>query len=213
MSSRNTILKKLRAAQKPFTEIPEVQQRQNMVKLPDTSPDALAERFVLEAKKLGCSIYAVNDDEEAIEQILALVKSEKTVSAWDEAYLPVKGLATALEKSGIRAAGANETSVKYGITGVDSALAATGSLVLISGQGKYRTVSLLPEAHIMLVKAGQIIPDLEAWFVQQRQKGLDDFRRAANTVIVSGPSKTADIAQELILGAHGPKEIHIILMP
>src|SRR5688572_11420998 len=118
MSSRNTILKKLRAAQKPFTEIPEVQQRQNMVKLPDTSPDALAERFVLEAKKLGCSIYAVNDDEEAIEQILALVKSEKTVSAWDEAYLPVKGLATALEKSGIRAAGANETSVKYGITGV-----------------------------------------------------------------------------------------------
>lgn len=212
MSSRNVILKKLRAAQKPFTDIPLITQRQNMVPLGDTSPLALYDRFYLEAKKLGCFMYAVNDDEEAIEQVLALVKGEKVVSAWDDAYLSVKGLTTALEKSGIGRSGAGDAAVKYGITGVDAAFAATGSLLLTSGHGKHRTVSLLPDAHIMLVKAGQIIPDMEVWFAQQSQQGLDEFRRAANTLIISGPSKTADIAQELILGAHGPKEIHIVLM-
>lgn len=212
MSSRNTILKKLRAAQQPFTGIPPVAERRNMVPLVDTAPEALFQRFVKEAEKLGCRVYTVPDGEAAIEQVLTLAQGEKAVSAWDEPFIPAAGLKTALENAGMCVSRAGDATVSFGITGVDAALAATGSLVLVSGPGKFRTVSLLPEKHIMILQAEQIIPDLEAWFVHQRARGLDAFRKAANVVVVSGLSKTADIAQELILGAHGPKEIHLIVI-
>lgn len=50
---------------------------------------------------------------------------------------------------------------------------------------------------------------MESWLAQKR---LNDIRAASNVVIISGASRTADIAMELILGMHGPRELHIILL-
>ena len=99
-----------------------------------------------------------------------------------------------------------------GITGVSAALAGTGSLVLESGNGRYRATSLLPDLHIALVTPKQILPDLDSWADAQRERDFAAFRESSNTVIVSGPSKTADIGHQLVKGAHGPRELHILVI-
>ncbi|MBK9123782.1 MAG: lactate utilization protein [Chloroflexi bacterium] len=105
-----------------------------------------------------------------------------------------------------------DPSARVGLTGVEAALAGTGSLVVSSGPGKPRFASLLPPVHIAVVRADQILPDVEAWFEQVSASGLTHFRESANVVFITGGSRTADIAQELILGAHGPVEVHVVLI-
>lgn len=212
MSSRNSILNKLRATSQPFTHVPPVTERRSMVPLHDKSPEGLYARFVQEAKGIGCSVYEPASPSDAVEQLLGIIGTEKAISAWERHHIPLENLDATLTSAGVRVAAPDDALVRVGLTGADAGLAGTGSLLLASGAGKYRQVSLLPEVHVAVLQADRIIADLEDWFARQRAIGLDEFRRAANVVVVTGPSKTADIAQELILGAHGPKEIHILLV-
>jgi len=62
------------------------------------------------------------------------------------------------------------------------------------------------------MRAEQILPDLESWEEAQRREGYPAFTRSSNTTIVSGPSKTADIAHQLVKGAHGPREVHVMIL-
>lgn len=94
-----------------------------------------------------------------------------------------------------------------GITGAAAALAETGSLVLASGAETARMTSLLPPVHIVLLPEAIIVPSLFEW-VKQRPAPMP-----ANLVLVSGPSKTADIEQTLIVGVHGPKRLVVIMFP
>ncbi len=96
-----------------------------------------------------------------------------------------------------------------GITGCFCAVAETGTLVLCSGPGTPATVSLLPETHVALVPAERIVPAMEdAWRLARAELG--EMPRAVN--FVSGPSRTADIEQTLVLGAHGPYRVHIVIV-
>ncbi len=213
MNSRNTILKKLRATQTPFTDVAPIEQRRNMVPLAETTPDALTQRFIAEAEKIGCRVYAAEDAAAAFERVFALLNGDKQISAWDDAFLPMPEFSETLKTAGIEITASDNGQVRLGITGIDAGLASTGSLIFSSGHGKYRTVSLLPTVYVAIMTTNQIVADFETWVALQKERGLDQFRQSSNTVIISGPSKTADIAQELILGAHGPKEVHIILLP
>jgi L-lactate dehydrogenase complex protein LldG len=67
----------------------------------------------------------------------------------------------------------------------------------------------LPDKHIAVIKESQLVVDMETWITQAR----DNFAKPSNITIVTGPSKTADIGQELILGAHGPRSVHVVLLP
>ena len=117
-----------------------------------------------------------------------------------------------LESLGVKVARHDAGDVRVGITGVTAALAATGSLVLESGAGRHRSTSLLPDVHIALMRAEQILPDLECWQQAQQQFGYPAFTKSSNTTVVTGPSKTADIGHELVKGAHGPREVHIVIL-
>jgi L-lactate dehydrogenase complex protein LldG len=134
------------------------------------------------------------------------------VSCWEDSALPLDGVSDALRAGGMTVTTPGDPQATAGITGADAALAATGSLVLTSGPGRYRLPSLLPPRHIALVRASQILPTLEAWVARRRDQGLDGFQASSNIIIISGPSLTADIAMELVLGMHGPGALHIILI-
>ena len=96
-----------------------------------------------------------------------------------------------------------------GVTGVFSAIAETGTLMLCSGADTPATVSLLPETHVALVPVWRIVPFMEdAWDLARTELGR--LPRAVN--FISGPSRTADIEQTIVLGAHGPYRVHIILI-
>ena len=60
--------------------------------------------------------------------------------------------------------------------------------------------------------ANQILPDLGIWWSKQKKDGLDQFRMRSNVVIITGPSRTADITMEFVMGMPGPREPHILLL-
>ena len=95
------------------------------------------------------------------------------------------------------------------ITGADAALAETGSLVVTSGPGKSRMVSLLPPVHIALVPVSRLTNDIFTYMAAQGNNTPDTM--PANRVFITGPSKSGDIEQILALGMHGPKRCIVIL--
>ena len=98
-----------------------------------------------------------------------------------------------------------------GITGVDYAIAETGSCVLLPRKGVSRVVSLLPPVHIAVVESGQVLPSLDELFTLRRQDFLTgDLGSYMN--LISGPSRSADIEYQLVTGVHGPGEVHMILL-
>ncbi len=220
MSSREQILGKLRKGKRPFTHIERPTTYQPMV--PQTEPNQaeLTAKFVQEAEKAGCVLHQVANNQEAIAVILGLIDEDtatstgsvQAVSSWQLDQIPIPSLKEAFDQANIKRVG-QDSSVRVGLTGVDAALAATGSLVVMSGNGRYRATSLLPPVHIAVVSSNQIIPDLESWWAQQRSQGLAKTRKASNVVIISGPSRTADIAMQLVMGMHGPSKLHIVLLP
>jgi len=98
-----------------------------------------------------------------------------------------------------------------GVTGVDYAIAETGSVAITAGKGVSRLISLLPPVHVAVVRPSQILPSLDELFTIRRNDFLEtgslDY---AN--IISGPSRSADIEQTLIKGMHGPREVHMIVL-
>ncbi len=96
-----------------------------------------------------------------------------------------------------------------GITGCFCAIAETGTLMLASGPDTAATTSLLPETHIAVVPVSRIVPAMEEGFALLRQQ-YGDLPRAVN--FVSGPSRTGDIEQTIVLGAHGPYRVHLLLV-
>lgn len=211
MGAREQILGKLRATQQPFADMAPIEDRRRMIPMEDLSPAEQLRKFISEAEALGCFVYQLTSNE-AIEQIMDLIDGDKTVLCWDEVELPMDGLQGMLGSLGVAVGRHNDGDARVGITGVTAALAATGSLIVESGAGRYRSTSLLPDVHIALMRAEQILPDLESWEEAQRHDGYPAFRRASNTTIVSGPSKTADIAHQLVKGAHGPREVHVMIL-
>lgn len=95
-----------------------------------------------------------------------------------------------------------------GITGVSMAIAETGSVVLTSGENRRRLASLAVPIHVGIVLAGQIVPDLLDW-ARGAEPRCEEF---ASAVLVSGPSKTADIELTLVMGVHGPRIEHVIVV-
>ena len=81
----------------------------------------------------------------------------------------------------------------------------------MSGPRTPATTSLLPETHIAVVRASRLVRGMEdAWKLLRDEHGADFMPRALN--FISGPSRTADIEQTLVLGAHGPYRVHIVLV-
>lgn len=96
-----------------------------------------------------------------------------------------------------------------GITGCFCAVAETGTLMLCSAPEHPATVSLLPETHIAIVPASRIVAGMEeAWSLARNELGT--LPRAVN--FISGPSRTGDIEQTIVLGAHGPYRVHQVIV-
>lgn len=203
--------------------------------------EQLAERFGRELEALHGSYEIVETATEArlalINRLMAWMEQEQkerkgavvvtgqeqSVLAWDSGLLPIEGIGPALEDLGLKLVsptdlrlGAQRDQVRYiryGITGVEAALAATGSILVVSGIGAGRSASLLPFRHIVLIPFSRLYRTIEEWLAEQREAGMlvDLYRGRANITMISGPSKSADIEMVLTLGVHGPKFIHAIL--
>jgi L-lactate utilization protein LutC len=95
-----------------------------------------------------------------------------------------------------------------GITSADYALADTGSLVMICGAEESRLVSLLPPAHIAVVPVSRLLESLDELLLRVPKPAAG----TSSMVLITGPSRTADIEQILVRGVHGPGEVTVILV-
>jgi len=98
--------------------------------------------------------------------------------------------------------------VDASVTGTMGGIAATGSLALWPDRHEPRLMSLLPPLHIALLKASEIEDNL--YVMMQKQNWAAGM--PTNLLLISGPSKTADIEQVLAYGAHGPKELVVLIL-
>lgn len=99
------------------------------------------------------------------------------------------------------------TAVSHALGGI----AESGTLALLSGPDNPVTLTFLPEHHIVVVNAADIAGDIETIWARLREaNGRNVLPRTVN--FVTGPSRSGDIEQTLLLGAHGPRALHILLV-
>src|SRR5205085_6001380 len=89
-----------------------------------------------------------------------------------------------------------------------AAIAETGTLMLTSGAETPSTLNFLPDTHVVVLEAGQVVPTYEEGWTRLRARG--DMPRTVN--FITGPSRTGDIEQRIQLGAHGPRRLHVVLV-
>jgi L-lactate dehydrogenase complex protein LldG len=100
-------------------------------------------------------------------------------------------------------------SDRLAITGSYCAIAETGTILITSGASTPTASALLPDTHVAVVRADRIVSGLEEAFALVRSE-LRAMPRAFN--FISGPSRTGDIEQTIVLGAHGPFRVHLLVL-
>jgi len=95
-----------------------------------------------------------------------------------------------------------------GITSANYALADTGTLVMLSSPAEARVISLLPPVHIAVIRKEQVLSGLDELFTILPLPADE----TSSMVLITGPSRTADIEQILVRGVHGPGEIHVVVV-
>ncbi|NIO49203.1 MAG: hypothetical protein GTN73_07185 [Candidatus Aminicenantes bacterium] len=101
-----------------------------------------------------------------------------------------------------------------GISGANLAVAESGTLVIISNEGNARLATSLPPVHIALVTTEKFVETLEQAITLSRALILasSGLKMTSYVSFITGPSRTTDIEKELVVGVHGPQELHIIIL-
>lgn len=215
MAARENILNRIRANQKKpgATSQTDLQQAANFIAShpqgprPNSDwPDLIA-HFKEQAIRMASSVDEVRSRAEipaAVARYLSQHSLPLSGIGWPEfSQLDWKSAGIAME---FRPAIDADT---LGVTGCYCAVAETGTVLLISSSSTPNATSLLPDTHIAIVKTSRIVVGMEeAWNLVRGE--LKQLPRACS--FISGPSRTADIEQTLVIGAHGPYRVHIILL-
>jgi L-lactate dehydrogenase complex protein LldG len=107
-----------------------------------------------------------------------------------------------------RRRGKAEPGDHVSVTPAFAGVAETGTLMLTSGPETPSTLNFLPDTHIVVLRADQVLPTYEEGWTRLRERGA--MPRTVN--FITGPSRTGDIEQRIQLGAHGPRRLHIVLV-
>jgi len=167
----------------------------------------LAQRFASKAQYLASSVESVLGPAQVPAAVARYLAAQglppQAVATGDVAGLnwPAAGIEIAARVA--------VDADKTGISGCFCAIAETGTLLLLSGPQMPGSVSLLPETHVAIVPVGRIVATIEDAFALLRTEHCK-LPRAVN--FISGPSRTGDIEQTIVLGAHGPCRVHLILV-
>jgi len=174
-------------------------------------PPDLAARFAIRAQDMASTLERIASREEiplAIQRYLDAMKLEGAQRAgvcWPE-FADLDWTAAGLSLENRPATGDD----KVGVTSAQYAIAETGTLAILSGAATPTGAAILPDTHIAVVQSACIVAGMEDMFGLVRRR-YPRLPRAIN--MISGPSRTGDIEQTIVLGAHGPVRVHILLLP
>ena len=226
-------------AQDPSAE--DLQMLDRTDKRSTTDRQALLERLIEAGKPINLKVVSVPDLAAASSAVAGLVAEKqpewgeaKSVAAWRHPLIDRLGLEEALARLQVPlrvtqpinpSAGrecdqaerdrqrAGIIASFIGVTAADFCMADTATLVMRNRPGQPRSVALVPSIHVAVITLDQILVDMKElfallrWDERFRQEGLSNYMS-----FISGPSKTADIEATMVHGAHGPREVHLIVV-
>ncbi len=168
--------------------------------------------FIAEAERVNATTRRLRSWHEVAEAVAAFLRSANLPMSVRTSSAPM--LATipwAAEPSLIVATGPAEDEDAAAFVGAFAGIAETGTLMVVSGPETPTTLNFLPPNHVVALPVGRLVGTYEeAWALLRAEFGTGVMPRTVNWI--TGPSRTADIEQTLLLGAHGPRRLHILLI-
>ena len=181
------------------------------IRIPDVALDARIASLLEKVEALAGRTFraaTAADARRYVEEAIA----GRTAIASNAPYLAECGIASL---NGVRSGVTGKEELRnlcatcdVGITSADYALADTGTLVMLSSPREARMVSLLPPTHIAVVPAERVLTGLDELFSVLPHPA----EQTSSMVLITGPSRTADIEQILVRGVHGPGQISVLLV-
>ncbi|HVP97886.1 MAG TPA: lactate utilization protein [Roseiarcus sp.] len=173
--------------------------------------DARLQTFKAEAERAQATVEVVASPEEVPEAVARFLRDNNcpaTLRMGADARLAAMPWgATALDISHGPSDGHDLNAIVFAFAGVAEA----GTLALVSGPDNPTTLNFLPDNEIVVLKKDEIVADAESVLAKLRATyGKGGAPRTVN--FVTGPSRSADIEQTLLLGAHGPRRLHIVIV-
>ncbi len=183
-----------------------------------TTEEFLVKKFEEETVKIGSKVVICKNIDEAageIEKIISGYSSaafnnniDSSISEKIKSHYPDKNILHVKEiEDDLKS---NLAKINVAVSIPEYLIAESGTAVIRSSVDEPRLLSVLTEVSIMLVKKEQIIPSMSSFLKKSREKA-EDFNKTSAYVFVTGPSRTADIEKNLVIGVHGPGELIFVL--
>jgi L-lactate dehydrogenase complex protein LldG len=211
MNAREEILGNIRAALGRSGGPPASPLAPAILRIPIADRSLYAAAFAEKLEKLAGKAILVREPADVVPALAEILK-DKTVVASNAPFLETCGITRLpqvqsgfTDGAALRAACA---TADIGITSADYALAATGTFVMLASPQEARMVSLLPPVHIAVFPRSRILANLDELL------GVLPLpaEQTSSMVLITGPSRTADIEQILIRGVHGPGEVYAVIV-
>ena len=187
------------------------------------NPSAPWDSVEKELSALSARFHRIEDTGQLRDLLGSIVEEYGVRSAlmWDHPSLEKLKVAQFLDERGVRRVDTSDpekfrieaAKADMGITAAEALIEESGAIVVRSSREMPRAVSLLPPVHVAIVSSAQRISTI--WDVVPLWRSwLEKEGRLPSAVhFITGPSRTADIELTLVLGAHGPKALHVVALP
>ncbi len=202
MKTKDLIIKLAKQSQTNKTPLPEIEVKSVL------SGSALVERFKFEFERVG-GVFIRTKFEKIFDDISKITRDENIERIFVEKFgnelddifknLPVNEIITQSHSK------EQIAQVDASITGCDFLIAETGTIVFIHSANKFKSGVLLPKVHIVIANEKQICETLGDVFTNV--KGNFD-----SILLITGPSRTADIEKVIVQGVHGPQKVYLLLI-
>ena len=190
---------------------------------PSAQRAELASTFARELEEVGGRFLGIVTPAELTNRIVSLATeiAAKTVALGQGVAIDMDVIGEALERADFRivrtspvadteraAMRSRVADADLGIAEADYAIASTGTLAVVSNASRPGSLTLLPPASLVIVQIDRLMPNLAPVMAAMGPAGV-----AANRLtLITGPSRTADIEKRIVLGVHGPKSLHVIVV-
>jgi L-lactate dehydrogenase complex protein LldG len=184
------------------------------------SADELRAQFIAALDGVGGHAIDAVDQSAALAKIIELMRSLniRSVATGEGITTDSASAAAQLAGAGLQLVRVGEhdgaalkerlAAIDAGLVEADYGIASTGTLAMVGMPQRPRSLSLLPPINIVMLRAARILPDLAAVL-----RAVGPQRIAAHPmVLVTGPSRTADIEKRIVIGVHGPKELYVVII-
>ena len=182
-----------------------------LLRYPHVDRNLYVSLFVQNLEKLAGKVFVIPDPQE-VAPVLGKLLDGKHAVASNSPFLKICGLhelehvrSGFTDREALRSACA---TADLGITSADYALAETGSFVMLSSPQEARLISLLPPVHVAVIPVSRILANLDELLATIPLPA----EQTSSMVLITGPSRTADIEQILIRGVHGPGEVYAVIV-